>query len=390
MGNEMKNRLDTMESWKENLSAILILCVFIMASGIRPTTKTSVDGDKLSENDVRKLFADIIAASNRSEPEDIQEGIEALSAPNFVHEMKCLDGAATVRNREQYSAFLRDLLTSSDPITIEAHIVSISMQEDGRSAVVGITAVETVHAETGAKHYPSEGTLHVCKIDGELLVTRMELKCKTRKNTIVPLRPAGEKGIARETTEEGVKRDANDTDLRSSCISITTEVCRVDSPQQATSVPDRLHSLRRKGKEILYNGQETDFDVSSFRYANVEGCAPHGNVFAWDKNDVYILNPQSCGGENCGGNYTGYYWAPMGVEYPLEFRWLAGGYATDEHFIYNQWHHGKLATTKISHFEVLLCGEDEMLFGHDGVYWFEDGERLGSEEARAKLQKNSL
>jgi len=210
VGNEMKNWLDKMESWKEILSTILILCAFITAScGIRPTPRTSLDGDKLTENDVRKLFADIIAASNRNDPEGKQEDIMALSAPNFVHEMKCSDGSATVRNREQYAAFLHDLIASSDPITTKAQIVSITIQEDGRSAIVDITAVETVHAETGDRPYPSEGRLHVSKIDGELLVTRMELKCKPEKKSAnknmhgTDLTPDSQRGLRPQPNRTG-------------------------------------------------------------------------------------------------------------------------------------------------------------------------------------------
>ena len=53
----MKKRLDTMETWKERLSAILIICAVTIAScGGRPTTRASVNDDTLTEANIRELI----------------------------------------------------------------------------------------------------------------------------------------------------------------------------------------------------------------------------------------------------------------------------------------------------------------------------------------------
>ncbi|MBL4634066.1 MAG: hypothetical protein JKY56_09340 [Kofleriaceae bacterium] len=215
------------------------------------------------------------------------------------------------------------------------------------------------------------------------------LGCKSTSappSTIDTPRQNGEREVTLKLPS-GDKKDgpSDNAAFRATCSRVTEDGCNAGLAQQATQTPDPNNSLSTNGKDIFYNGQEYDFDAPSFRYATVD-CLGHGDAFAWDKNDVYLLAPQSCGPQSCGGNYTGYYWAPMGVKDPSAFRWLAWGYAIDGHYVYNQWRGRLKVTESLSKFEILACGEHGV-FGSDGVNWFQDERRTTSEEIRSKLRK---
>ncbi len=126
------------------------------------------------------------------------------------------------------------------------------------------------------------------------------------------------------------------------------EGCRAGSPkrparQKARTPTPIRHSTDRSlfstnGRDVFYYQQKTGFDLQSFFFAIATDCPLWEDVFAWDTHDVYVLEPQSCGGENCGGDYTGYGWAGVGVRTPAAFHWLQGGYGSDGRFVYNRWH----------------------------------------------------
>jgi hypothetical protein len=137
------------------------------------------------------------------------------------------------------------------------------------------------------------------------------------------------------------------------------------------------------GKTVFYFGQKTDFDLPSFVFAPLLDCPVWEEVFAQDKRDVYVLEPQSCGGENCGGDYTGFGWGGLGVKHPATFRWLPGGYGVDDQFVYHRWHQGALQDAKPSSFRVLFCGDpkDAFVIGQDGDRTYVDGQAARAADA---------
>ena len=164
-----------------------------------------------------------------------------------------------------------------------------------------------------------------------------------------------------------------------------SECARVDPCEVGTPTaprpggPDPEVLLSTDGERVFYRTQTTDFDAASFHYASAPGCATWQDVYAWDSLDVYLLSPQSCGGDNCGGDHTGYYWRPLGVAHPERFRWLAAGYATDGEHVYHRFEHGPIESAEPEQFEVLTCGDsDEVLGFSESVgqapLWLRDGQ----------------
>jgi hypothetical protein len=160
------------------------------------------------------------------------------------------------------------------------------------------------------------------------------------------------------------------------------ESCRAGAPQRPVRGASREGLFSTDGRTIFYYRQKTDFDLRTLRYAAVLDCPLWEDVAAWDRRDVYVLEPQSCGGENCGGDYTGYGWGGLGVRAPGAFHWLPGGYGVDKRFVYNRWHTGPLEGARPERFEVLLCGGEEgFVVGRDGGRLFRDGELAAEREA---------
>jgi hypothetical protein len=165
---------------------------------------------------------------------------------------------------------------------------------------------------------------------------------------------------------------------------LSSEGCRAGPPQRPLRERSREHLFSTDGKTVFYYRQRTDFDTGSLFYADATGCPLWGDVFAWDKRDVYVLEPQSCGGERCGGDYTGYVWGPMGVRDPGAFRWLPGGYGSDGHHVYHRWYRkGPLEGVEPARFQVLLCGGEESGFavGQEGDRFYRDGRLVTEAEA---------
>lgn len=174
--------------------------------------------------------------------------------------------------------------------------------------------------------------------------------------------------------------------------SAARQTCRVAQPNDgcATGAPTRPAHQRSRdrifstnGTTVFYYQQKTDFDARSLLYATVTDCPLWENVFAWDDHDVYVLEPQSCGGENCGGDYTGYGWGAMGVRKPAAFTWLPGDYGSDGRFVYSRWHDGPLDGARPAYFQVLLCSDEGNAFvvGRDGERFYRDGKLVARTEA---------
>jgi hypothetical protein len=128
---------------------------------------------------------------------------------------------------------------------------------------------------------------------------------------------------------------------------------------------------RTKGK-IYYNGTEYPFDAGTFRYFETEYCGHHLG-YAIDKKDVYLAFPQSCGGDNCGSDYDGYYWHGLGAQNSMDFEFLDGNYARDgNQVIYLSEPNIVLSTTPKT-FEVYQCGGQGLFIGRDKDNYFLKG-----------------
>jgi hypothetical protein len=141
--------------------------------------------------------------------------------------------------------------------------------------------------------------------------------------------------------------------------------------------------LSTDGHSIFYFGVKQGFDAASFSFAKGSGGFLVNDLFAWDKRDVYVQSPQSCGGSSCGKDYTGYYWKALGVKTPVAFHWLEGGYAVDDTFVYNVWHEGPLRDATPEKLEVLLCGDEKTGFvvARDGERFYRDGKQISEGDA---------
>jgi hypothetical protein len=157
--------------------------------------------------------------------------------------------------------------------------------------------------------------------------------------------------------------------------------CRVGKARR----PSRRRGdfLSTDGLVIRYFKQTASFfDAKSLEYATVLDCPLHENVYAWDVADVYALYPESCGGENCGGDYTGYSWGGLGVVHPSAFRWRKGGYGADDLHVYHVEHDGPLEHASPARFQVLTCGGDRgFVLGREDDHFFRDGAERSESEA---------
>jgi hypothetical protein len=147
------------------------------------------------------------------------------------------------------------------------------------------------------------------------------------------------------------------------------------------------------GVRIYEFGRPTDFDPPSFRFWPAADCALWGDSYAADSRDVYARSPQSCGGDNCGGDYTGFYWEPLGVRDPESFAMLPGGYGRDKGFVYYRWGQSQTVDgADAGTFEVLWCGDssqdrDGKVIGRDSGRYYVDGKAVPPEAVTARWHK---
>jgi hypothetical protein len=165
------------------------------------------------------------------------------------------------------------------------------------------------------------------------------------------------------------------------CTPLDRSPCRAGEARRPVRTSARTELFSTDGKTVFYFAQGTDFDLATFRVAAVSDCPVWEDVYARDKRSVYVLEPQSCGGANCGGDYTGFGWGSLDVWSPATFRWLSGGYATDGERVYNRWFEGPLDGARPASFEILSCStvKDSFIVGRDGDRFYVDG-RLATKD----------
>lgn len=208
-------------------------------------------------------------------------------------------------------------------------------------------------------------------------------------------RAGAPRGVTMPDRPAGDRTDDRSGDPPAPGADVLTTSCRVMEPHEGcvsgpATRPSRPVSSKRflttDGRSVFSYGNKETFDAATFGFATVTDCPVWDDVFAWDKHDVYVLDPQSCG-QSCGDDYWGYAWVGLGVVQPRGFRWLPGGYAVDERFVYNRWHHGPLASANSATFEVLGCGGDRgFVIGRDGTRLFHDGWPISEQEVLRELR----
>lgn len=144
-------------------------------------------------------------------------------------------------------------------------------------------------------------------------------------------------------------------------------------PSRGICQVERVH---RDRADLVALGGAAPEASDSLRWAHVTGCGLPSHVYAWDDDDVYVLEAQSCGGDNCGAHFTGYGWTGLGVEDPSSFEWLSGGYARDDDHVYNRYTHGPLPHAEGEEFEVMACEPYGQPIGSSRGHFYEDGREL--------------
>lgn len=183
---------------------------------------------------------------------------------------------------------------------------------------------------------------------------------------------------------ESPHRISDEARLREACRPLDpTERCVAGRPRLAEPGRSGETLFGTDGTRVYHRGRKERFDAGSFRYAETKGCPLWLGVYCWDRNDVYVPSPQSCGPASCGSqDYTGFYWAGIGVEAPATFRWIGRGYAVDGVRVYYQWKRGPLATVHRGGFDVCIY-HDDVALGHDGATWFHEGSPISARDALA-------
>jgi hypothetical protein len=208
--------------------------------------------------------------------------------------------------------------------------------------------------------------------------------------------PSSRPGSLDPGTSAIISSSASTPVARPSCRKLTAEDHCVAGPLKRPSRGKSADAvLSQEGSHIFSYGRLEDFDPETVRWASVSGCPLWLDVFVTDRTDVHVLEPMSCGGDSCGGDYTGFGWSRLYVHHTPSFRWLAGGYAADERRVYYRWAEDPLEGARPDRFELMQCGGDEgFIVGHDdggGIYdgkppvprWYREGKRVDEASAFA-------
>lgn len=218
--------------------------------------------------------------------------------------------------------------------------------------------------------------------------------CTGPVNAVVgrPVRafPQAQPAQTKEATSAGRKRKSVERPrtIRPQKCEVISD-CRVVRAMEVTRGRSKSAFFSRDESTIYHFGVKQDFDAASFRLFKTENCPLWQNNYVSDKNDVYIASPRSCGGDSCGENYTGFYWAALGVKQPSSFVMLGGGYGRDATRIYYQWGaRGEVAGADPRTFEVMWChapsDENEEIVARDAVRYFIEGKPVTKERVEER------
>jgi len=183
---------------------------------------------------------------------------------------------------------------------------------------------------------------------------------------------------------ESPRAISDEARLRSACRPLRPqERCVAGPPRRAEPGRSRESFFGTDGERVYHLGRPERFDADSFRHARTAGCPLWLDAYAWDANDVYVPSPQSCGPASCAGpDYTGFYWAGLGVADPATFRWIGSGYGMDDDHVYYQWARGPLRSADRESFEVCVY-RGAVALGRDNATWFHEGSPIAPRDALA-------